>query len=142
MSEWVNDTCIFQSLIFLFFIFLLTSLSQWKGQSKYYDRYKSTQFLIGFDRSDVMRIKDARVMFAWAAICNGGDHWPPVIPYLAVNNCLKCGACVTYNSLPRWCVVCALPLWNSFETSRCILIVWKQLTRTFYFSIHIIFYRF
>ena len=46
---------------------------------------------------------------------------------------LKCGACVIYNSLPRWCVVCALPLCNSFETSRCILNVWKQLTRTFYF---------
>ena len=29
---------------------------------------------VGFDHFDVMRIKDARVMFAWAAICNGGDH--------------------------------------------------------------------
>ena len=30
--------------------------------------------LIGFDYSDVMRIKDARMMFAWAAICNVTLH--------------------------------------------------------------------
>ena len=29
---------------------------------------------IGFDGSDVLRIKDARMIFACSAICNGGDH--------------------------------------------------------------------
>ena len=37
---------------------------------------------IFYTLDSTMRIKDARMMFAWAAICNGGNHW--VFPLLKI----------------------------------------------------------